>query len=336
MKQGFKTILVSVMLLALAVSAFAIQSTLGLRGGVSYPQALDKASGTSLDKDYNGMIGLSYEIWLKKYLSLGLYPYLTKLSATEGRYDYTSNVVGGDLLLKVRPDIEQLYFGKDAFINRIAPYATVGIGLSNYFPKYNDHHFPGYPDAKYDYTSLVLPSWGLGLTLMTKLPVDFELGFQKEELASDYLDGYEHGDKNDAYWMGFVGISRTVGKQHLKPKYIFLKETPLVLSGITFEFDSANLTPEALPILDDVIASLMYYPEVEVEIQGHTDNYGTDEYNLKLSQERADSVKEYLVRNGIAEYRLTTSGWGESKPVATNDTDEGRAQNRRIEFIKVK
>ncbi len=323
MKQTSKVILLGVMLLAMIGSAFALEQTLGLRLGASYPQVTEFTQ----EKDYEGMIGLSYEVWLKKFLSVGIYPYVTSVSAGEGIGEFDSNIVGADLLAKVRPDIKALHFGNKP-ITQIAPFATVGVGLSNFYP--------GHLPEKSDYTAMTLPSWGLGLSFITKYGIDFDLGFQKEELASDLMDGWESDDPNDAYWMAFLGVSHTFGKKITLPKYIFVKEAPLVLQGITFEFDSANLTPEGKMILDDVIASLMYYPEVEVEIQGHTDSDGEESYNMDLSQRRADSVKKYMVERGIDPMRLTTSGWGESRPISSNDTPEGKAQNRRIEFVKTK
>jgi len=332
MKQMVKAILLSVLLLGMIGSVFALEQTLGLRVGASYPQVLERPN----DKEYNPMLGLSYEVWLKKCLSIGIYPYMTKVSAGYSLGDYESPVVGADLLLKARPDIKALYLGADKPITRIAPYATVGVGVSNFFPKFEDHHITGNPDDDYSYTAMTLPSWGLGISFLTKYGIDFDLGFQKEELASDYLDGYEYTEPNDAYWMAFLGVSHTFGRKISLPKYVFVKEAPLVLQGITFEFDSANLTPEGKMILDDVVASLMYYPEVEVEIQGHTDSDGDADYNMELSRKRADAVKSYMVLKGVGEYRLSTSGWGETRPIAGNDTPEGKAQNRRIEFVKTK
>ena len=343
MKQGLKAILIGLALMMLTIGCFALESTLGIRAGVSYPQVLE----LSQDKDYNAMFGVTYEAWLMRWMSLGIYPYITRLSAGKDATDtekfflagsYQSNLVGADLQLRLRPYMKgtNIVFNPDFFINRIAPYATVGVGIVNFFPENSDgHRLWGTPDNDFSYTAMTLPAWGLGLTFMTKYAVDFDLGFQKEEVSSDYLDSKERG-KNDAYWTAFLGISHTFGKKSARPRYEFVKEAPLVLEGITFEFDSATLTPEAKPILDDVAASLMYYPEVEVEIQGHTDNVGDDTYNLNLSRRRAEAVKDYLVAKGIRGYRLTTLGMGEAKPVASNDTEAGRAMNRRIEFIKIR
>ena len=101
-----------------------------------------------------------------------------------------------------------------------------------------------------------------------------------------------------------------------------------------FDFDSAELTDEAKENLDKVAAYLSS-SDIKVEVGGHTDNMGSEEYNKALSQRRAESVINYLVGKGIDKARLTAVGYGKDKPVATNDTEEGRHQNRRIEF-KVK
>ena len=102
-----------------------------------------------------------------------------------------------------------------------------------------------------------------------------------------------------------------------------------------FDFDSAELTDEAKAQLDKVAEYLKLNDAVKVEIGGHTDNMGTAEYNQDLSMRRAESVVNYLVGKGVAGNRLTAVGYGKDHPVATNDTEEGRHQNRRIEF-KVK
>ncbi|MDN5939837.1 MAG: OmpA family protein [Salinisphaera sp.] len=109
------------------------------------------------------------------------------------------------------------------------------------------------------------------------------------------------------------------------------KEAPIVLKGVTFEFNSAQLTSEAENRLDNVVNALKTAPDIHVLLAGHTDSIGTNSYNLDLSQRRVDSVKRYLVEHGIDPSRLTTKGYGESQPVAPNTTAAGRAQNRRVE-----
>ena len=116
------------------------------------------------------------------------------------------------------------------------------------------------------------------------------------------------------------------------------KAAPIVLKGVTFEFDSDKLTTEATKRLDNVVNALKGSPDIEVRIEGHTDSRGTDAYNLKLSDDRAASVRKYLVDHGVDSGRLTSKGYGESQPVAPNaepdgsDNPEGRAKNRRVEL----
>lgn len=103
-------------------------------------------------------------------------------------------------------------------------------------------------------------------------------------------------------------------------------------SDVTFAFDSAELQSGAESELNQVARTLRDSPEVRVVIAGHTDSIGTAEYNRDLSQRRAESVSTYLQSQGIAGNRMRTMGYGEDRPVATNDTDAGRAQNRRVEI----
>ena len=106
----------------------------------------------------------------------------------------------------------------------------------------------------------------------------------------------------------------------------------IVLRGVNFEFDKDRLTVNAKVILDGVVSALAQVPDAEIEIGGHTDSKGTDEYNQRLSERRARSVREYLVSNGVDGNRLRTYGYGEVRPIADNDYDEGRELNRRVEL----
>ena len=106
----------------------------------------------------------------------------------------------------------------------------------------------------------------------------------------------------------------------------------IVLRGVNFEFDKSTLTVNAKTLLDGVVEALNKRPDIKVEIGGHTDAKGSDEYNAALSDRRAKSVKTYLVKQGIASTRMSSKGYGESMPVATNDSDEGRELNRRVEL----
>ncbi|HOK38027.1 MAG TPA: OmpA family protein [Bacteroidales bacterium] len=108
--------------------------------------------------------------------------------------------------------------------------------------------------------------------------------------------------------------------------------TSIVLKNIFFDYDKATLRPESYPELNRVVEILNKQPKLKIEISGHTDNRGSYDYNLKLSTERAKSVVEYLISKGINPNRLTYKGYAFEKPISTNDTDEGRQLNRRVEF----
>jgi outer membrane protein OmpA-like peptidoglycan-associated protein len=106
-------------------------------------------------------------------------------------------------------------------------------------------------------------------------------------------------------------------------------------SGILFGFDSDALQPNGRANLSDLANSLKQYPDTEILIVGHTDSQGADSYNLGLSERRANSAKNQLTSQGIASSRIRTIGRGESEPIADNNTDAGRAENRRVEIAIV-
>jgi outer membrane protein OmpA-like peptidoglycan-associated protein len=108
----------------------------------------------------------------------------------------------------------------------------------------------------------------------------------------------------------------------------------VVLQGVNFQTGKAILLPESQATLDRVAESLTGNTDINVEVGGHTDATGSARTNTRLSQARADAVRDYLISKGIAASRLTTKGYGPTKPVATNDTAEGRASNRRVELSK--
>lgn len=107
------------------------------------------------------------------------------------------------------------------------------------------------------------------------------------------------------------------------------------LHGILFDLDRASLQPEASRQLQDVVTLMKDYPGLRLEVQGHTDDQGTDQYNLELSRQRAEAVVAYLGLFGIDTGRTVARGYGESKPVAANSSEEGRVQNRRVELVKL-
>jgi outer membrane protein OmpA-like peptidoglycan-associated protein/Tol biopolymer transport system component len=121
----------------------------------------------------------------------------------------------------------------------------------------------------------------------------------------------------------------------------YLKDIPLypikegektILRNIFFEFDSYELKPESIAELDKLIEFLDENPDIHIQINGHTDNFGDPHYNMELSDKRAGSVAAYLLGSSVKEERVRYAGFGETRPVASNETEEGRAENRRTEF----
>ena len=105
--------------------------------------------------------------------------------------------------------------------------------------------------------------------------------------------------------------------------------------NVTFAFNSSDLNTQFYPVLDKVAETLKEYDKSVVEVAGHTDSVGSDAYNQTLSERRANSVADYLSGHGMTRTRMVTIGAGEGHPVASNDTEEGRAENRRVEITIV-
>ncbi|MCK4695188.1 MAG: OmpA family protein, partial [Candidatus Cloacimonetes bacterium] len=134
----------------------------------------------------------------------------------------------------------------------------------------------------------------------------------------------------------FNGYQDEDGCPDKKPEIIFKKKAPIILEGVTFKVGSSELKDEAKLVLDKVVRTLKDYSEMHLEISGHTDNTGSRALNMKLSRRRAESVRRYLINQGIEGHRLRAIGLGPDHPVTSNKTKEGRSKNRRIEFFRTK
>jgi len=169
--------------------------------------------------------------------------------------------------------------------------------------------------------------------------------------VSKYCDLYD-GIKADLSGLNFVTkeqveeivkqyIPKEVVKEVVVEKPVY-KDVPKsneaavssnwVLFGVNFDVNKSTIKPESYPILEHAVSVLKDNSDIKVEIQGHTDGDASAAYNMKLSQKRAEAVKAYLVEHGIDASRLSTVGYGKTKPIADNNTAEGKAKNRRIEF----
>lgn len=148
-------------------------------------------------------------------------------------------------------------------------------------------------------------------------------------------DGLNQEDKFD-YDEFERMLEQNIPKEYTTEK-VLVKAVPkkndrMFLLGVGFEFNSSTLTPESYPVLYHASELLKENPNARVEIEGHCDSIGTDKVNQRISQERADVVKNYLVERGVKENQITAVGYGSTQPIADNNTEEGRAINRRIEF----
>ncbi len=165
-------------------------------------------------------------------------------------------------------------------------------------------------------------------------------GFQDEDGCPDFdndKDGIaDKDDKCPDEAETYNDYEDDDGCPDKKPEVAVKKGQAIVLEGVTFASGSARLTPESTQILDKVVRTLLENMEIEVEIRGYTDNTGSYETNVRISQQRADAVREYLVANGVSFSRIRTRGYGPADPIAPNTTREGRAKNRRIEFYRIK
>jgi OOP family OmpA-OmpF porin len=123
-----------------------------------------------------------------------------------------------------------------------------------------------------------------------------------------------------------------------KPKRVVVTADAIVINEkIQFDYNKATIKAESHDLLNEIVEVIKANPRIkELSIEGHTDSDGSDKYNKKLSDNRAKSVRVYLTEHGIAEGMLTSKGWGEEKPLADNATDEGKATNRRVEFLITK
>lgn len=140
------------------------------------------------------------------------------------------------------------------------------------------------------------------------------------------------GDQGNPIILKNLRVAKGGGMNMLGKKFTDAK---IVTHGINFDVDKATIKPESMGTLNMIVSVLKENPEVKFEIDGHTDNSGTAPHNLTLSKQRADAVKVQLVSMGIDAGRLSTKGYGDIKPISDNVSMEGKANNRRVEFVKI-
>jgi OOP family OmpA-OmpF porin len=127
----------------------------------------------------------------------------------------------------------------------------------------------------------------------------------------------------------------TVYRYRVDTVYVRAGST-LTLYGVVFDLDMASLRPDARRMLDLDLQILLDHPNIVVEVQGHTDSQADDEYNMDLSRRRAEAVRDYFIEKGVAPSQLSVRAYGETRPMDTNLTPEGRQRNRRIELVVIR
>ncbi|MCF6170357.1 MAG: OmpA family protein [Bacteroidales bacterium] len=175
--------------------------------------------------------------------------------------------------------------------------------------------------------------------LLGRMVASFESNSQTGEYMVSLASGKNYGFSARAKDYLFhsenliIPPATTVQEYHLDMLLHKVKVgSKIILKNIFFDFDKATLRPESTAELNRLTKMLNDIPTLTIEISGHTDSYGSGEYNEKLSADRAKAVVDYLIEQGIDSKRLTSAGYGETQPIATNETDEGRQLNRRTEF----
>ena len=181
----------------------------------------------------------------------------------------------------------------------------------------------------------------------SELPLEADVGFRFNLPKPEGLQITAGGGLGLTFGYGAPDFRAILGVSYLKPRRADLPPPPppeeavakvekkkiVITKRIHFEFDKSVIRPISFRILDAVVDIMKENPDIrKVRVEGHTDSKGSDAYNIKLSQRRSNSVRDYLISHGIEADRLVGVGYGETRPVATNDTAEGRAQNRRVEF----
>jgi OOP family OmpA-OmpF porin len=249
-------------------------------------------------------------------------------------------------------------------------YLWASAGASNiwYYPyDGNNNRLPNAPGMNDNFELALNGDAGVKVMVTKHISIDLSAGvvFGKK----DYLDDVKSGSNNDSFFDGLIGASYYIGRpENLRrdlpsgihgvtkvfihdtvvvsqaaPQIITQHDTvvvkqpseieSVVLNGdANFEFNKSNLLPNAYVVLDSLINTMKAHTDYKWEVGGYTDAIGSDNYNIKLSQKRAQSVVDYLVSKGVEANNLKIVAYGKGHPIATNETLEGRSMNRRVEI----
>lgn len=304
-------------------------------------------------------------------VSLGLGKFISPVWSLDAELNYQNANIDGSVI-GGNPDLNWAQYGisfdlRRHFVNDARtwnPYLLFGIGY-----QYNDESYDAFPNpnSPQDHTDGNLAAkagFGLQTVFANRVAVRAELAYRADFNDNSYAagggadwDGYPH-NANESYFgdvIASVGVVVPLGPAPTAPVAPPPPPPPappappppppppapisIDLNGVNFDFDRSTLRPDAVAILNETVQILTRYPDLQVEVAGHTDSRGTAAYNQALSERRARAVYDYLTSNGIAASRLIgPTGYGLTRPIAPNtnpdgsDNPEGRARNRRTEL----
>ena len=242
------------------------------------------------------------------------------------------------------------------------PYLLFGVGYQRSEEEYDAFPSPNSPGQREEGNLAAKAGVGLQTTFDKRVAVRAEIAYRADFDDNSFAangardwEGYPH-NSNESYFgdvLASVGVVIPLGPPPMPPAPPAPPPPPpaptapppppapitIDLNGVNFDFDRSTLRPDAVAILNEAVEILKRYPELRVEVAGHTDSVGTEAYNQRLSERRAKAVYDHLTSNGITADRLVgPTGYGESRPIAPNtnadgsDNPEGRARNRRTEL----
>lgn len=349
----FSTLIVSG--LGLIAQNSKYKSSIGLHFG-TYQYNGDVSDELWRTKDLHGAFGISYSTYLNKALDFDL-------MFSHGLIDASSDSLAIFGLSDFRTPLNNFtgtfrYKFNNGYILRedfpVSPFLALGIGDVIY--KYNV--------AGVDGSTLMDFNFPMGGGLKFRINDRWDVMAQSLFFftLTDELDGqdlrYLKSNRNDRLMLHTIGVKYNFncGKDKDKdgiadeedkcpesagtldnkgcpaPSQEVIGVMEMAMRGLFFKTGSDEIEPSSYAVLDNVVGIMKSHPEFNLFIGGHTDNTGGEELNMKLSKERANAARVYIINKGIENTRITAAGFGQTQPVAGNDTEEGRAQNRRVEF----